>query len=144
MDSPRAPHHVVKVGLALIRDRQLLLVRRHDDPWLILPGGKLIGDETDEQALDRECREELSCRIDRGSMRWLGEFTDELAEDHSRRVTVRLYSASLIGKPTPSSEIEELTWYSLDSISAAEPLAPSLRHQIIPRLAGLSDPGCRP
>lgn len=133
------PSDVVKVGLALVKDGQVLLVRRHDDPWLILPGGKPIDDETDEETLARECREELSCSIDPRSLRWLGKFTDELVDDRDRRVTVRLYAASLLGKPTPSAEIEELAWHSLDNTSA-EFLAPSLRRQILPRLAGLTPP----
>jgi 8-oxo-dGTP diphosphatase len=130
---------VVKVGLALVVDRRLLLVRRHNDPWLILPGGKPIANESDEETLARECREELSCAIDRDSVHWLGEFTDELVDDAMRQVVVRLYSAALVGKPTPSAEIEELSWHSLDGASS-EHLAPSLRRQIIPRLAGLSSP----
>jgi 8-oxo-dGTP diphosphatase len=133
-DSAQTP--VVKVGLALVRDRKVLLVQRQHDPWLILPGGKPVPDETDEEALERECREELSCSVDRNTISWLGEFDDQLADDPSRQVKVRLYSASLIGKLVPSAEIAKLRWHSIDSV--ADPnLAPSLRRQIIPRLAAI-------
>lgn len=133
-ESPSAP--IVKVGLAFVRDRKVLLVQRWSDPWLILPGGKPEGDESDEETLDRECREELSCSIDPDTVSWLGEFKDQLADDPSQQVRVRLYSASLVGEPVPSAEISNLRWHSIDSVQ--EPaLAPSLRRQIIPRLAAI-------
>jgi 8-oxo-dGTP diphosphatase len=125
--------NVVKVGLALVIGNHVLLVRRHGDPWLILPGGKPFDSETDEQALLRESREELSCDIDLSTLSWLGEFTDDRAGDDGS-VTVRLYAGSLTGTPKPSAEIEQLVWHSLDDISETS-LAPSLRKQILPRLS---------
>lgn len=128
---------VIKIGLALVQDRKVLLVQRRDNPWLILPGGKPIADESDEETLDRECREELSCSIDRSTLSWIGEFDDQLADNPLQQVKIRLYSASLLGKPKPSAEISKLQWHSIDSVLDPD-LAPSLRRQIIPRLAALS------
>ena len=126
---------VVKIGLVLVRDASVLLVRRTTSPILILPGGKPEGGETDEQALVREIREELRCHLDPASLEYLGEYEDELADDPSRRVLIRLYRGELEGRPQPSSEIGEIVWHSLADLDATE-LAPSLRHQILNDIAG--------
>jgi 8-oxo-dGTP pyrophosphatase MutT (NUDIX family) len=49
-----------KAGLLVIENGRILLCRKkHSTPLLILPGGKLERDETAEECLHRECREEL-------------------------------------------------------------------------------------
>jgi 8-oxo-dGTP diphosphatase len=124
---------VTKVGLALLRDGRLLLVRRHGDSALILPGGKPEAGETDMQALEREIHEELSCRIVRSSVRFVGDFVDELVDDPERTVRIRLYVGSVNGALRPAAEIHEVVWHPLADIDE-KTLAPSLRQQILPSL----------
>jgi len=119
----------------LVRDEHVLLVRRNTSSILILPGGKPEGDETDEQTLAREIEEELRCRLDTARLEYLGEDEDELADDPSRRVLIRLYRGKLKGHPQPSAEIGEAVWHPLADLDATD-LAPSLRHQILRDLAG--------
>jgi 8-oxo-dGTP diphosphatase len=128
---------VTKVGLALVRDGRVLLVRRHNDPWLILPGGKHQAGETDVQALERELREELSCQLVVSTARYLGEFVDELVDDAARSVRIRLYAGSVVGTPEPAAEIGEAIWHVLTD-AVDETLAPSLRHQIVPALRAMT------
>jgi 8-oxo-dGTP diphosphatase len=125
---------VIKIGLVLVRDEHVLLVRRNTSPILILPGGKPEGGETDEQTLAREIEEELHCRLDPARLEYLGEYEDELADDPSRRVVIRLYRGELEGRPQPSAEIGEVVWHPLVDLDATD-LAPSLRHQILRDLA---------
>jgi len=126
---------VVKIGLVLVRDEHVLLVRRNTSSILILPGGKPESDETDEQTLAREIEEELRCHLDPARLEYLGEYEDELADDPSRRVLIRLYRGELMGHPQPSAEIGEAVWHPLADLDATD-LAPSLRHQILRDLAG--------
>lgn len=125
---------MVKIGLVLVRDGHVLLVRRNTSPILILPGGKPESGETDQHALAREIEEELRCRLDPARLEYLGEYEDELADDPSRRVVIRLYRGELEGRPQPSAEIDEAVWHPLADLDATD-LAPSLRHQILRDLA---------
>jgi 8-oxo-dGTP diphosphatase len=122
---------IVKIGLAVLHDNRLLLVRKKGGQSYILPGGKAEVGEDDRQALVREIHEELGCTIDPGSLIFLGAFSDLAADLKDTVVIVRLYGANLVGAPAPTSEIECLTWFEPDRNGAVS-LAPSIRNQILP------------
>jgi 8-oxo-dGTP diphosphatase len=99
-----------------------------------LPGGKPEQNEDDVAALCREIEEELGCRLDTSSLVFLGSFADKAADAEDTIVTIKLYGGGdLIGKPSPSSEIEEILWLSPKDAGEAK-LAPSLVNSIIPFL----------
>ncbi len=115
----------------MIKEDQLLVVRKRGTVSFILPGGKPEGREDDLEALQRELQEELGCHV--VGARFEGAFTDKAADLVNTIVTVRLYAGNLRGKPRPASEIEEMAWVSLSAPSHL-PLAPSLTNQILPHL----------
>jgi 8-oxo-dGTP diphosphatase len=123
---------VKKVGLALVEGNRILLVRKRGSQTYILPGGKPEAGEDDIEALARELDEELGCSLDLSTVTFLGSFSDKIADEENATVTVRLYSARLIGNPAPQSEIEEMLW--LQATNKDTPLAPSLTNKIIPYL----------
>jgi 8-oxo-dGTP diphosphatase len=125
---------IEKIGLAVLSYKSLLLVRKRESPWFILPGGKPEAGESDLDALIREVFEELSCGIDLSSVTYMAEFSNSAAGMIDTRVTVRLYLGVLCGAPRPSSEIVELLWYTPDRLSSI-PMAPSIEQQIVPFLA---------
>ena len=55
---------ITKIGLAIVDANHLLLVRKRNSSFYILPGGKPEPGEDDIAALCREIDEELGCRID--------------------------------------------------------------------------------
>jgi 8-oxo-dGTP diphosphatase len=128
-------HHneIVKIGLAVTDGARLLLVRKRGGRSYILPGGKPERGEDDFQALAREIDEELGCGIDASSVYYLGAFSDVAADLENTVVTVRLYAARLTGSPAPTSEIEQLEWFS-PHVASRITLAPSLQNQIVPFL----------
>jgi 8-oxo-dGTP diphosphatase len=124
---------ITKVGLAIVEANHLLLVRKRGSSFYILPGGKPEQGEDDTAALCREIDEELGCRIDMENLVFHGSFSDEAAGVADARVTVKLYGGSLVGTPTPESEIEELLWFCPEMLQRVN-LAPSLKNSIIPFL----------
>lgn len=124
---------ILKIGLAVTKQDRLLVVRKKGGSCYILPGGKPEPGESDFEALSREIGEELGCRLNSGTVEFLGSFTDAAADSENATVTVRLYAAQLVGTPNPQSEIETLKWFS-PSAHSANALAPSLRNHIVPFL----------
>lgn len=124
---------ILKIGLAVTDGDRLLVVRKRGGSLYILPGGKPEPGENDLEALSRELDEELGCRLDTASVEFLGAFSDSAADLHNTTVTVRLYSARLVGNPAPHSEIENLKWFSLAEDNATT-LAPSIQNHILPFL----------
>ena len=131
---PSPSREILKIGLAVTRDGKLLLLRKRGGTSYILPGGKPEKGEDALQALLREIEEELGCGLNLGSLTYLGSFSDAAADTTEATVTVRLYSAELVGKPGPRSEIEAMTWLAPADMKAVT-LAPSLVNSIVPFLS---------
>lgn len=98
----------VVVGAAIIRDRHLLAARRSAPAALAggweLPGGKVESDESEVEALVRECREELGVSVRAGD-RVPGEW--RLRAD----LVLRVYLATIVaGEPQPLEDHDELRW----------------------------------
>ena len=119
-----------KIGLLVVRENRILLCRKsRGTSLLILPGGKPEGDETEEQALEREIEEELGTTV--SAIEQFGDYEDEAAGD-PRRVSISLFTGELGGEPRASGEIAELIWFG--SGDDTELISPSLRRQILPDL----------
>ncbi len=124
---------ITKIGLAVVDQGRVLLVRKRGSQVYILPGGKPEAGEDDLAALRRELDEELGCDINPASLDYLGSFTDEAAGMPGVRVTIRLYSGVLTGTPEPRSEIDRFVWFSPFS-RGSDRVAPSLDNYILPFL----------
>jgi 8-oxo-dGTP diphosphatase len=124
---------ILKIGLAVMDGDRLLLVKKRESKFYILPGGKPEQGESDTETLSREIDEELGCGIAPDRLLFLGTFSDEAAGIPNVRVTIRLYAGALIGTPMPHSEIDSVLWWP--RMQHQEPtLAPSLRNSILPFL----------
>lgn len=132
---------ILKVGLAALNGKRILLVRKRGTTAFILPGGKPEPGESELETLAREIDEELGCSVD--ATRYEGSFTDAIAGSVDTEVVVILYSGRLQGAPHPMAEIEELAWCDLAD-STAMPVAPSLSNHIFPylRRTVFEDAGC--
>jgi len=101
-----------KVGLALFKDKKVIMVRSHNNAEVFyFAGGTVEGGETDQECLSREISEELSVELDETSLTFLCEFE---APAHGKENTVgniRLYQAEIIGTPVPSQEIVEIQYF---------------------------------
>lgn len=110
-----------KLAYILIKDRKVLsTLSSGKDTWYI-PGGKRDGDESDEQALIREVKEELTVDLKPETIRHYGTFEAQ-AHGKPEGTVVRMtcYEADYIGELRPDSEVAELkfvdyTWKQLSS-----------------------------
>ena len=133
---------IEKAGYVVIRAGLLLTVRKRGTTKFILPGGKLEGRETAEQALLREIREELGCDcveyVAWNSIDTIDAFHPE------RHLRIHLFLGEVRPEPRVLAELAELRWLNCVPTSGMEEcLVPSLSLTIVPMLleAGLLDGG---
>ena len=108
----------VVVGAALIRDGRVLAAQRSGPPALRgrweFPGGKVEDGETEQEALVRECREELGCEIEVGCV--LGE-----VEILAGAATLRVWTASVLrGEPAAVEDHLAVRWLGRDDLYDVE------------------------
>lgn len=98
----------------------------------LMPGGK-FEEETIEECLQAETREELGCELDMESVKFINDYTDVSATSPDRDVLIKLYSGTLIGEPVASTEIGALHWIGQNDLSN-DKVSPIIRNKIIPDL----------
>src|SRR4051812_14899398 len=99
--------YIDRLALIELKDRKVLEAKsRGKDTWYI-PGGKREVGESDEQALAREIKEELSVDIDPSTVVRYGIFEAQ-AHDKPKGTVLRMtcYLAKYTRELMPSSEIE--------------------------------------
>ena len=128
---------LLKVG-ALIFDarKRLLIVKpKKNDFWLFV-GGKIEPEETFEECLAREIREELGVELAATPIFYGDSPIEPAAGDRlGRTVQIAAYIVTVQGTPLPSAEIEALHWLSADDYYAKMFLLGSILDKyFIPRL----------
>jgi 8-oxo-dGTP diphosphatase len=126
---------VCVVGAAILDGDRLLAARRLEPPELAggweLPGGKVDPGETDEEALVRECREELGVLI---------RLRDRVGGDWPMGTTaiLRVWTAEVVeGTPQPLEDHSELRWlepsqwYDVDWLAADLPVVRALEQLVL-------------
>ena len=128
---------VIKVvAFAVVENRRLLMVRKRNTCKFMFPGGKFNPGESDLDCLVREVQEELGCQVDTDTVRFLGEFMTQAANEPNTQLIARVYKGRLLGDPAPSNEIEEIAW--LDHCSKVKwAIAPLISECVLPRLVEL-------
>lgn len=100
-----------KLALVFVRDRKQLVARTRGKQVFFTPGGKREAGETDEEALVREIKEELSVDLVKASIQPYGVFQAQaFGKPEGTMVRMTCYTAEYVGTLTPSNEIEELRW----------------------------------
>ena len=100
-----------KLALVLVRDGKQLVARTRGKAAFFTPGGKRESGESDEQALVRECKEELAVQLISATIQPYGVFQAQAhGKPEGTMVRMTCYTADYEGTLTPSNEIEELRW----------------------------------
>ncbi|MGP4023789.1 (deoxy)nucleoside triphosphate pyrophosphohydrolase [Actinomadura sp. 3N407] len=123
---------LVVVGAAIISDGRLLSAQRAEPPHMAggweLPGGKVDPGETDEDALVRECHEELAIKI-----RLIGRIGGDWRL--SERSVLRVWTAQILEGEPQALEHLALRWLSPDELYEVDwlpgdlPVIDALAHQ---------------
>jgi 8-oxo-dGTP pyrophosphatase MutT (NUDIX family) len=115
--------YIDKLAWIYVKDRKILSTRSKNKDTYYIPGGKRERDETDEQALIREIKEELSVDIVRESIKPFGVFE---AQAHGKPegtiVRMTCCTADFTGELKPNSEIDEMVWLSHEGREMSSPV----------------------
>lgn len=110
-----APAFIDKLALILTNNRKQLVVRSKGKGAFFTPGGKREPGESDEEALCRECKEELTIDLKRDTIKPYGVFQAQaFGKPEGTMVRMTCYSAEYDGDLRESSEIEEMKWITSD------------------------------
>lgn len=112
-----------KLAFIDLKDRKVLVaLSSGKDTWYI-PGGKREHGETDEEALIREVKEELSVDIKPESIEKYGVFE---APAHGKPegtfVQMTCYEARYLGEIVPNSEIEKVDYFTYSQKNMCSPV----------------------
>jgi 8-oxo-dGTP diphosphatase len=133
---PDAP--IVGVGAVVVRDSQVLMVRRAHPPnegqWSV-PGGTVELGETLARAAAREVREECDIQVEAGEV--LSTFDLILRDEENRiryhYVLIDVAARYIQGDPTAATDALEVRWVSeadLDQLDVIPRLLPVLRQAL--------------
>jgi ADP-ribose pyrophosphatase YjhB (NUDIX family) len=135
------PRPILAVSAAILRDGQVLLVRRARPPaggLFSLPGGVVEIGETLTEAVEREVREETSLAIEPVALAGYREVVARDAEDRVERHFVILPFAArwVAGEPVLNEELSECCWVDPAEIPGL-PTTPGLAAIVAAALAHL-------
>jgi 8-oxo-dGTP diphosphatase len=102
-----------KLAYIYIKDKQILMTLSKGKDTYYIPGGKREEGESDQEALSREVKEELTVTILLETIQHYGTFE---AQAHGKPIgtIVRMtcYQAEYKGELQPSSEIQDIAYYT--------------------------------
>lgn len=115
-----------KLAWIEVKDKSILSTKSYGKDKYYIPGGKRENGETDEQALCREIKEELSINIKSDTIKFVGIFEAQ-AHGHAAGTIVKMtcYTGDFTGQLKADAEIEEIKWLKYsdkDKISEVDKL----------------------
>ena len=115
-----------KIAFIYLKDKKILSTLSKGKDAYYIPGGKRDGNETDEETLIRECKEELTIDIKKDTIKYYGTFKAQ-AHGKAEGIIVKMtcYEAEFDGNLEADSEIQEVVWLEykdLDKISPVDKL----------------------
>lgn len=119
---------LVGVGVVLVEEGRLLLIKRGNEPgkglWAV-PGGKVRHGEALKAAAQREATEETGLDVDVGDVAWVGE----RITDTYHIVLIDFYAKATGGELEASDDADEAEWVELATVDTY-PLTPTMRDLI--------------
>jgi len=118
----------VRVGVVLIQNNQILLVRQNNHPFWILPGGTLEPGEDLKTCAIREMQEETNLTVTIDRLLYVSDFL----RPHQQTVEVVFLTREATGtlQMTHDENLNDLAFYGYDAFKALA-FKPQLQHQAI-------------
>ena len=106
-----------KVALIVTNNGSILSTKSKGKNKYYIPGGKRENDESDEQTLIREIKEELSVDIITESIEYVGTFKAQ-SDGAKEGIIVKMtcYKANYKGDLIADNEIEEIRWLNFSDL----------------------------
>ncbi len=106
-----------KIAFIYLKDGKILSTLSKGKDTYYIPGGKREDNETDEETLIRECKEELSIDIKKSTIKYYGTFEAQ-AHGKAEGIIVKMtcYTADFDGELQPDSEIQEMKWLDYSNL----------------------------
>lgn len=109
----------IRIASAIITNsnKDLLVVRKHNSSFYMLPGGKIAADETFEDTLIRELKEELALDLDAKDFRFLGTHETRAANEADTIVQGNIFhfNEPLDTHVTHHAELAEVVWITKEN-----------------------------
>lgn len=120
-----------KAGAVIIENRKILVARKEKTDIFVMPGGTQERDETFQETLKRELKEELNANL--LSIKSFGVFT---AEDLFKNgpYTSNVFYAEVSGELRPCTEMCELKWINSNYRKQNISIGSILERFVIPKL----------
>lgn len=112
-----------KLSWIYIKDKQVLVARSKGNDVYYFPGGKREQGETDQEALLREIKEELSIDLIPETLEFINGFTaPAYGQSKGTVLKAACYSGDFRGEIKPAAEIEKTTWFTSQNKKEATPM----------------------
>ncbi|MCX6785305.1 MAG: NUDIX domain-containing protein [Candidatus Komeilibacteria bacterium] len=108
-----AQNFIDKLAYICLKHQEILVALNKGNDTYYIPGGKRESQETNEQALIREVKEELNVNLIPETIKYYGTFE---AQAHNKPIgtIIRMtcFTADFIGEVKPSNEIQDIAYYT--------------------------------
>lgn len=122
----------IRIAGVIIKNEKLLLLKGKGYKELWTPGGKVDNDETDEECLKREFKEEIDVGIT--DMKFYKEYIGTSFYDKVP-VKERIYIVSIKGDIKADAEIESYVWFGKDDYNSKKyPMITHDQNELLPDL----------
>ncbi len=107
-----------KIAFIYVKDGKILSTLSKGKDTYYIPGGKREENETDEETLIRECKEELTIEINKNTIKYYGTFQAQ-AHGKAEGILVKMtcYMADFNGNLQANSEIQEIRWLDYSNLN---------------------------
>lgn len=103
---------ILRIAGIIIKDNKILLVKGKKYEIFWTPGGKAEEDETNEECLKRELKEELQVDIEEAI--YFKEYFGKSFFNPDKNLKQIVYIIKINGEPKPNNEIADYIWFSKD------------------------------
>ena len=128
-----------KAAGIIIKNKSLLMLRTKGKNMFFAPGGKLDPNETSQEALIRELKEEIKIEIDSKDVSFFNDYIAPAAGNEKVQLKMSVFMIhDYSGEISPSSEIDEIAWVNSTNIGEYE-LSSIFKESVFPALKELGE-----